>query len=161
MAYWVAVILRFCQNMVADTDSSTAKAPASKEGRSLRVRQAAAEPEEVVLVNGEELVKRPDRSYKGHYSVVTSLESLARACHLRTDDVLLTLDELGFLRRRRKLPPRPKAVDDEELTANIDAQELGEWHDVEIVISRDMIEEAWAAWRVRDKPVLDEQYCLL
>lgn len=114
---------------------------------------------------------------KGQYTLTTTLDDLARACHLRTDDVQLTLTELGFLSTRRRLPPKPKPRrhDDgthhgthhgnhthhEEADDMVDGDELGEWDHIEVVITRDAVEEAWARWRVRERGVLDEKYCLV
>lgn len=99
---------------------------------------------------------------KGQYTLTTTLEDLARACHLRTDDVQLTLNELGFLATRRRLPSKPRGRYDESDEDEVaDGDELGEWHNVEIVIARDAVEDAWAEWRVREKGVLDEKYCLI
>lgn len=110
------------------------------------------------------MVKRPS-AQKGQYTLTTTLEDLARACHLRTDDVQLTLTELGFLSTRRRLPPRPRRRFDSDYEDgdddDADGDELGEWHNVEIVIARDVVEDAWATWRVRETGVLDEKYCLI
>lgn len=164
LAFWVAVVLRVCRRLLANAEPVVDHKPA-EEGRSLRTRRAADVTEEIVGVNGvgtlagvpggpplmAEMVKRP-LAQKGQYTLTTMLEDLARACHLRTDDVLLVLTELGFLSSRRRLPP---ALADE------DGDELGEWHNVEVVITHDAVDEAWASWRVRDVGVLEEKYCLL
>ncbi|WVQ96586.1 hypothetical protein IAU59_003691 [Kwoniella sp. CBS 9459] len=39
--------------------------------------------------------------------------------------------------------------------------DLGEWKDIEVVITRGMVDEAAAKWRVKDKGVLEEKYVLL
>ncbi|OCF35056.1 hypothetical protein I316_03096 [Kwoniella heveanensis BCC8398] len=39
--------------------------------------------------------------------------------------------------------------------------DLGEWKDIEVVITRGMVDEAAEKWRVKDKGVLDEKYVLL
>lgn len=107
---------------------------------------------------------------KGQYTLTTTLEDLARACHLRTDDVQLTLTELGFLSTRRRLPPKPRRHDhtdhshghhDDGDEGMVDGDELGEWDNIEVVITRDAVDEAWAKWRVRERGVLDEKYCLI
>lgn len=67
----------------------------------------------------------------------------------------MVLEELGFLRHRRAAS-RQKHEEEED-----DGEEPGEWTDVEIVINQDDVEEAAAKWRVKDKPLLEEQYCLL
>ncbi|GMK57409.1 hypothetical protein CspeluHIS016_0402430 [Cutaneotrichosporon spelunceum] len=150
MAFWVSVVLRVCRRLLADAEPVEDRKP-TEEGRSLRNRKPAATAEESIDVNGIGMAKRP-LAQKGQYTIVTTLEDLARACHLRTDDVQLVLTELGFLSTRRRLP---LAIEDD------DDDELGEWHHVEIVIARDAVDEAWAAWRVRDVGVLEEKYCLL
>lgn len=66
----------------------------------------------------------------------------------------MVLEELGFLRHRRSAS-RPVRVEED------DCEEPGEWTDVEIVITHDDVEEAAAKWRVKDKPLLEEQFCLL
>jgi histone acetyltransferase HTATIP len=113
-----------------------------------------------------ELVKLPEPSQKGHYAVTTTLKSLAQACHLRVDDVQLVLHELGFLRYRRAIPPRPIVVDSydeagESTSQYLDDHDTTDWTDVELVITRDAVDEQWAKWRVRDAGVLDEMYALL
>ncbi|BEJ17139.1 hypothetical protein CspHIS471_0605400 [Cutaneotrichosporon sp. HIS471] len=151
LAYWVAVVLRPVED----------RKPA-EEGRSLRNRKSADAVDEVVGVNGIDMTKR-QLVQKGQYTITTTLEDLARACHLRTDDVQLVLIELGFLSTRRRLPPVIGDGDDDDDDDDIDDDddELGEWHSVEIVIARDAVDEAWTAWRVRDTGVLEEKYCLL
>lgn len=109
---------------------------------------------------------------KGQYSVSLTLSDLAKACHLRLDDVVSTLTELGFLRHRRRLSPsasnersrRHQVAGQEEGAEphSIKAEEAGEdWSNVEIVISRDAVDREWAKWKVRPKGVLDESCVLL
>jgi hypothetical protein len=105
-------------------------------------------------------------SPKDQYSFETTLPDLAKAAHLRVDDLAYTLTELGFLKHRR---PVSSGEGEEELAADeIEVvprqrgpEEVGEWSGVEVVISRDMVDKAWDRWGVRDKGVLDESCCLL
>lgn len=91
-----------------------------------------------------------------------TLKSFAQACHLRVEDVQMVLQDLGFLRYRRPVPPKPVVVDSDDEAGGWDAeQDQTEWTDVEVVISRDAVEEQWKKWRVQDEPVLDETYALL
>lgn len=77
---------------------------------------------------------------------------------MRVDDVQLALAELGFLRHRRPLEVQPREEEDGD-DGTDDA--VGEWKDVEVVITRDAVDAKWAEWRVRDAGVLDERYVLL
>lgn len=112
-------------------------------------------------------IKEPNRA--GQYAVSLNLSDLARAAHLRIDDTAFTMAELGFLQQRRPTTSTTQPQSNEEdvdLDGNADEDEgdnadLGEWKHVELVISRQMVDDAWASWRVRDKGVLDEQYVLL
>lgn len=110
-----------------------------------------------------DLAKRPDPTHSGQYAIITTVATLARACHLRTDDVQLVLAELGFLRYRRHVPPAPKdhADGEDETEADKVEEELGEWQDIEVVITRESVDEMWAKWRVREHGVLEEKYVLL
>ena len=125
-----------------------------------------------------DLIKLRDRSHKGQYAIQLSLSDLANACHLRVDDTAFALAELGFLKHRRKVSIdtralrqrylRSNASDDADETtsdrqhdADEEEHDLGEWKDVEIVITREMVEEEWTKWRVREKGMLDEDYILL
>ena len=104
----------------------------------------------------------PETIHKGHYTVTTTLKDFAQACHLRTDDVQMVLKELGFLRYRRAIPPKPVTIDIDDEAGGSEAQvDQSEWTDVEVVISRDAVEEQCIKWRIKDKPVLDEKYALL
>lgn len=38
---------------------------------------------------------------------------------------------------------------------------MGEWKDVEVVVSREMVDEMWGKWSVRQKGVLLEECILL
>lgn len=42
-----------------------------------------------------------------------------------------------------------------------DPEDLGEWQDVELVVSRDEVETMCQMWKVKEKPVLDESCFLL
>jgi len=106
----------------------------------------------------------------GQYSISLSLADLAKACHLRSDDVASTLSILGFLRHRRQLPPKPKAEqeveveeeeeDHEEQDSKL-AEEADDWQNAEAVITREAVEREWAKWKVRPMGVLDETCVLL
>jgi len=113
-----------------------------------------------------------DNSHTGHSSIQTTLSDLAKVAHLRVDDTAFTLTELGFLRHRRPAMAKPeiqKGVGDEdediaqmaEGARKLDRDEVGEWQAGEVVITRDMVDEAWLKWGVRDKGVLDETCCIL
>lgn len=99
-----------------------------------------------------EITKSHDSNFKGQYTAVVSLGTLAQGCHLRTDDTAFALAELGFLRHRRNTNAAIEAKEEHD---------LGEWKDVEMVVSREMVEEMWATWKVREKGVLAEEYMLL
>lgn len=81
-----------------------------------------------------------------------SLADIAKACHLRADDTAFALAELGFLRYRRVTTGSQDLDDDHD---------LGEWKDVEVVISREMVDGMWSKWRVREEGMLSEKYVLL
>lgn len=96
---------------------------------------------------------------KGQYSISLSLSDLARACHLRLDDVISTLTELGFLRHRRR---DPSEADEGAATSDANGANKGdEWIGVEVVITRDAVDRAWEDWKVRPQGVLDETCVLL
>ncbi len=50
--------------------------------------------------------------------------------------------------------------DDNDDSENLE-HDLGEWKDVQIVITREMVEKMCEVWRVRENPVLDESCVLL
>lgn len=54
-------------------------------------------------------------------------------------------------------------VDGEELLGEdlIEDEDLGEWKDIEVVVSWGMVEEVWEKWRVKERGVLDEDCVLL
>ena len=120
-------------------------------------------------------------SHRGQYAISCSLFDLARAAHLRVDDTAFTLAELGFLQHRRQatclhLPLTSNDHNDTETTLDghgyerheedergedEEEHDLGEWKDVEVVITRSMVDDAWKRWKVRDKGVLEEECVLL
>jgi hypothetical protein len=96
-----------------------------------------------------------------------TLKALAKACHLRVDDTVLIFKELGFLQCRRKTETSTASTRRRTIEATTDAEEdevpeePTEWTDVEIVITRDAVDEQWTKWRVRNAPMLSEEYVLL
>lgn len=102
---------------------------------------------------------------KGQYSISIILTDLARSCHLRLDDVIFTLTELGFLRHRRRSGVNTlengSESTHEEAAGSSDISEVDQWKDVEIIVSRDAVMREWEKWRVRPKGVLDETCVLL
>jgi hypothetical protein len=129
------------------------------------------------------MLKHEIPRHKGQYSLVLTLSALAAACHLRADDTAFTLAELGLLRHRRAVtvPAPAKRVrtgddDDETQEHRVDAgdalagvapkdagdrESLGEWEDVEVVISREEVERLCGVWGVREHPMLDTEFVLL
>jgi hypothetical protein len=105
----------------------------------------------------------------GQYSISLTLADLAKACHLRSDDVASTLSQLGFLNHRRKIPKiEPKTTstqeveDEDQEEAEATPEEDGdEWVNMEVVITREGIEREWTKWKVRPTGVLDESCVLL
>jgi hypothetical protein len=105
----------------------------------------------------------------GQYSISLSLADLAKACHLRSDDVASTLSQLGFLNHRRKLPktePKSNPTQEVEDEDQEEAEEVvegdgDEWVNTEVVITREGIEREWSKWKVRPTGVLDESCVLL
>lgn len=98
------------------------------------------------------MVKSHDPIHKNQYTIALNLATLAKACHLRIDDAAFALAELGFLRHRRGTNSSRRSTDEHE---------LGEWKDVEVVVSRETVEEMWRKWRIREKGVLAEECMLL
>jgi hypothetical protein len=103
----------------------------------------------------------------GQYSISLSLADLAKACHLRSDDVAATLSQLNFLQHRRALPPKPstepeseEGEEDQEEDAKR-VEDGDEWTNMEIVITREAVEREWTKWKVRPSGVLDESCVLL
>jgi len=104
----------------------------------------------------------------GQYSISLTLADLAKACHLRSDDVASTLSQLGFLNHRRKLPKTEPKVqttqEDEEEDQEVEEVAEGdgdEWVNTEVVITRGGVEREWMKWKVRPTGVLDESCVLL
>lgn len=176
-AYWISVILRFCRQALADAPSVSAPPPPSpaRPQRARRVSTANGHSDSTVNINGAYCTKRAS-NIKGQYSISVVLLDLAKACHLRLDDVVSTLTELGFLRHRRHLPssdnkqkararhqaaegkgPEEGVVDS---LANPD-EAVEDWSNVEVVINRDAVDREWAKWKVRPSGVLDETCVLL
>lgn len=118
-----------------------------------------------------ELAKIHDPSHKGQYAISLSLAELAKLCHIRIDDTAFTLSELGFFKNRRepiiyksRLRRRRLSADEAEGSveeAPVEEQDMGEWRDVEVVITRSMVDEQWDKWRVKEKGVLEESCVLL
>lgn len=137
----------------------------------------------VTVQNGVEVIKTVSH-IKGQYSISLPLVDLAKACHLRIDDVVSTLTELGFLRHRRRLlsggtalrasheqsatsePTSQQGLEDlAKISTSSPTSGSGvnenEWKDVEVIISRDAVNRQWEKWKVRPKGVLDETCVLL
>lgn len=139
--------------------------------------------ENVHADDGIVVTKMPITGHPGQYTVVLSLLEIAKACHLRIDDIAFTLSKLGFLHHRRAAtfpiqkrtrnghvhgeehhPPGTTTDGEGEDHSGedmIEDEDLGEWKDVEVVVSRGMIDEAWEKWRVKELGVLDEDCVLL
>ncbi|WVQ65470.1 uncharacterized protein L199_003646 [Kwoniella botswanensis] len=137
----------------------------------------------MIVVDGVGFTKTPIPNYKGQYSLSLDLSTIAKSCHLRLDDVSFTLSELGFLTHRRKvqvIEPKKRLrnghghghsalkgelgeeQEDQDEEGIDEQEEIGEeWKDIEIVISKDMVDEQWMKWRVRDKGVLQDEFVLL
>ncbi|KAK6907883.1 hypothetical protein I203_101884 [Kwoniella mangroviensis CBS 8507] len=137
----------------------------------------------LIVVDGVGFTQIPIPNYKGQYSISLDLSTIAKSCHLRLDDISFTLSELGFLTHRRKVQAiQPKKrlrnghghghsalkgesgeeQDDQDEEGIDDQEEIGEeWKDIEIVISKEMVDEQWKKWRVRDKGVLQDEFVLL
>lgn len=102
----------------------------------------------------------------GQYSISLSLADLARACHLRSDDVSATLSQLGFLKHRRQLPTSEPEIttqegEEDQEEGEEDGTDGDEWTNTEIIITREGIEREWLKWKVRPSGVLDESCVLL
>lgn len=128
--------------------------------------------------DGVVVTKMPITGRPGQYTVTLSLSEIAKVCHLRIDDTAFTLSELGFLHQRRAATfpiqrnshihgegyhPPGTTADGEEPSGedSIEDEDLGEWKDIEVVVSRGMVEVAWEKWRVKERGVLDEDCVLL
>lgn len=206
LAYWSSTILRYLRQVLADAPllgasgvpakGAVGKGKVNENGRTLRRRSSGLIEGKLVLVRLEGarefqiLLRFPTvklnfagalrlahPAYKGQYSLILTLGALATACHLRVDDTIMTLTELGLLRYRRTatvVPPTARggdldadleedgAIDNaEEQEGDDDEEEMGEWKDVEVVISREEVERLMKVWGVRDNTMLDPQYVLL
>jgi histone acetyltransferase HTATIP len=105
-------------------------------------------------INGVEVIKTHSTSeagMKGQYSISLTLGDLAKACHLRLDDVSETLARLGFLRYRRR------AIGKEGQVGEVAEQ----WADTEVIILREDVEREWTKWKVKPRGVLDQACVLL
>jgi histone acetyltransferase MYST1 len=181
-AYWVSVVLRLLRRLlvsappIKSSQATPLKSPAQSEGRSLRQRPVSTVGEQIGMTehaNGVAIRMMSIPSFKGQYAIALSLSDIARACHLRPDDTAFTLTELGFLQHRRPITSQPqKRKRRDDANGEGDAEQgseagggqetdLGEWKGVEVVITREAVEEMWVKWRVRDKAVLEEEYVLL
>lgn len=150
MAYWTSVILRLCRTLLDG-------APALAE-QSAQVRQPrrSSQPQGTVdgkmTVNGISLVKLRDDRHKDQHHVKLTLKDMAMACHLRADDVAYTLGELGLLRYRTALANVPRKVTETDMS---------DWSSVEVVITRETVNDLCEKWKVKDRGVLDETCVLL
>ncbi|WVR06677.1 hypothetical protein IAU60_003709 [Kwoniella sp. DSM 27419] len=189
-AYWTTVILRVLRLALngaavapsvqppSNPSAKPASGQSASEGRSLRARKPETSPVpsklDRLFINEQELLRTPVPGHKGHLSVNMTMREIAKACHLRLDDVSYTLSELGFLQHRRSAPAEnraresrstassgPQATGTDGTSKHKSQATSGEWKDIEVVITRDMVEEACQRWRVRDHGVLDEKYVLL
>ncbi|RXK39995.1 hypothetical protein M231_02635 [Tremella mesenterica] len=150
-SYWNSVILRFCRTLLPPDPPQTSKATRTSRPR----RSIALKSQEAVMnVNGvgkllicNHLVKIPDGNGQ---AIRLTLSQMSQACHIRLDDTIYALSELGFLRHRRTHDKNPKPP----------GEEKGDWDNVEVVISRAMVDDMWVKWRVKDRGVLDES-CVL
>lgn len=171
-AYWISIILRFCRQALADAPPIappivSAASPSKRPSRSIKIVRRPIPT--TISINEVEVSKLsgPD----GQYSISLSLSDLARACHLRSDDVASTLSQLGFLQHRRRLPEIeavPTIAEDTEGDEDLEEdkerdkdKDSDEWSHVEVVITREAVEREWARWKVRPKGVLDESCVLL
>nr|XP_019045211.1 hypothetical protein I302_05599 [Kwoniella bestiolae CBS 10118]OCF24141.1 hypothetical protein I302_05599 [Kwoniella bestiolae CBS 10118] len=195
-AYWVSVILRFLKKLLADSDPFkspidnvspkkikspvkvmpvTPKRGKEGEGRVLRVRKPLTEEKGSGIEMGR-FTKTLIPKFKGQYSISLDLNTIAKSCHLRLDDVSFTLSELGFLVNRRAAsmqssrtrnghlhPARISQEEGEDGEEELqEEEEVGEeWRNVEIVITKEMVDEQWRIWRVREKGVLEDEFVLL
>lgn len=166
-AYWISVILRFCRQALADAPpyaptTVTPLTPSKRSSRSIKIVRRNIPT--TITINDVEISKLSGTN--GQYSISLTLADLAKACHLRSDDVASTLSQLGFLNHRRKLPKtepetnHTRELDEED---HEEAEEAGdrdrdgnEWTNTEVIITREGIEREWAKWKIRSAGVLDE-----
>ncbi|WWC62978.1 uncharacterized protein I303_105576 [Kwoniella dejecticola CBS 10117] len=187
------------------------RTPTKDEGRVLRIRKPPAtsenghsssnkqtqhlDAEQRVKIGDAEYIKTPIPNHnKGQYAISLTLSQIAKACHLRIDDVSFTLSELGFLVNRRKYHggrmakkriPQKEYVDDgdndedghledgdgdgdgdagngyQRRPKDVEVEVGEEWKNTEIVITKEMVDVQWNAWRVRERGVLEDEFVLL
>jgi histone acetyltransferase MYST1 len=169
-AYWISIILRFCRQVLADAPphappTITPLTPSKRASRSIKIVRRNVPT--TITINDVEVSKL--NGTNGQYSISLSLADLAKACHLRSDDVAPTLSQLGFLNHRRKIPktePKPTQAQEEEEEDREEAEATpeedgDEWVNTEVIITREGIEREWLKWKVRPSGVLDENCVLL
>jgi len=166
------VILRFCRQALADAPpytptTVTPLTPSKRSSRSIKIVRRNIPT--TITINDVEVSKF--NGTNGQYSISLTLADLAKACHLRSDDVASTLSQLGFLNHRRKLPktePQPDHTQEADEEDHEEAKEAGdgdgdgdEWTNTEVIITREGIEREWLKWKIRPAGVLDESCVLL
>ena len=171
-AHWISIILRFCRQALADAPPYAAPTvapltPSKRSSRSIKIVRRNVPT--TVTINDIEVSKL--NGINGQYSISLTLADLAKACHLRSDDVASTLSQLGFLNHRRKLPklePKPDPTQEVEKEDQAGEEEViegdgdgDEWVNTEVVITREGVEREWLKWKVRPTGVLDESCVLL
>jgi histone acetyltransferase MYST1 len=169
-AYWISIILRFCRQVLADAPphappTITPLTPSKRASRSIKIVRRNVPT--TITINDVEVSKL--NGTNGQYSISLSLADLAKACHLRSDDVASTLSQLGFLNHRRKLPktePKPNPTqeveeEDQEEAEATPEEDGDEWVNTEIIITREGVAREWMKWKVRPTGVLDESCVLL
>ena len=93
-----------------------------------------------------------DGKHKDQNHIKLTLKDMAKACHLRADDVAYTLGELGLLRYRVALANVPRTSRETDLS---------DWSSVEVVITREAVDDLCIKWKVKDRGVLDQRCVLL
>jgi hypothetical protein len=115
------------------------------------------------------LKKTVDKTYKGQYALQLTLADLSKAVHIRKDDLAYTLGQMGFLSYRRPAPGPPPGDTsrlDHKHELSQDDKDMqrdppGELDGLEVVVTNEMVDEAFVRWRAYPKALLDESYCLL
>jgi len=169
-AYWISVILRFCRRALADAPpfaptTVTPLTPSKRSSRSIKIVRRNIPT--TLTINDVEVSKL--NGTNGQYSISLTLADLAKACHLRSDDVASTLSQLGFLNHRRKLPKTEPKTDHTQEVEEEDQEEVeeagdvdgDEWTNTEVIITREGIEREWLKWKIRPAGVLDESCVIL
>ena len=164
------MILRFCRQALADAPpyaptTVTPLTPSKRSSRSIKIVRRNVPT--AITINDVEVSKL--NGTNGQYSISLTLADLAKACHLRSDDVASTLSQLGFLDHRRKLPktePKINHTQEADEEDHEEVEETGdadgdEWTNTEVVITREGIEREWSRWKIRPAGVLDESCVLL